>query len=34
MDELAYQRWDGERVAEAKFFYDPIQRVPKGSATG
>jgi hypothetical protein len=34
MDELAYQRWDGERVAEERFFYDPIQRVPKPSATG
>ena len=25
MDELAYQRWDGERIAEEKFFYDPAQ---------
>lgn len=29
MEELAYQRWDGERVAEERFFYDPAQRVPK-----
>lgn len=29
MEELAYQRWDGERIAEEKFFYDPAQRVPK-----
>jgi ketosteroid isomerase-like protein len=29
MDELAYQRWDGERIAEETFFYDPAQRVPK-----
>ena len=25
LDELAYQRWDGERIAEEKFFYDPAQ---------
>jgi hypothetical protein len=29
MEELAYQRWEGERIAEEKFFYDPAQRVPK-----
>ncbi|HUP08075.1 MAG TPA: nuclear transport factor 2 family protein, partial [Caldimonas sp.] len=23
MEELAYQRWDGERIAEEQFFYDP-----------
>jgi hypothetical protein len=28
MEELAYQRWEGERVAEETFFYDPAQRVP------
>jgi len=28
MDELAYQRWQGERIAEEQFFYDPAQRVP------
>ena len=28
MDELAYQRWEGDRVAEEKFFYDPRQLVP------
>lgn len=28
MEELAYQRWDGERIAEETFFYDPKQRVP------
>ncbi len=28
MEELAYQRWEGERVAEEQFFYDPAQRVP------
>ena len=29
MEELAYQRWDGERVAEETFFYDPAQLEPK-----
>jgi hypothetical protein len=29
MEELAYQRWEGERIAEEQFFYDPEQRVPK-----
>jgi hypothetical protein len=29
MEELAYQRWEGERIAEETFFYDPSQRVPK-----
>jgi hypothetical protein len=29
MEELAYQRWRGERIAEETFFYDPAQRVPK-----
>lgn len=29
MEELAYQRWDGERIAEEQFFYDPAQRKPR-----
>ena len=29
MEEVAYQRWEGERIAEETFFYDPAQRVPK-----
>lgn len=29
MEELAYQRWEGERVAQETFFYDPAQRVPR-----
>ena len=29
MEELAYQRWEGEKIAEEQFFYDPAQRVPK-----
>jgi len=28
MEELAWQRWEGERIAEETFFYDPAQRVP------
>jgi ketosteroid isomerase-like protein len=29
MEEIAYQRWEGERISEETFFYDPAQRVPK-----
>ena len=29
MEEIAYQRWDGDRIAEETFFYDPSQRAPK-----
>jgi len=29
IEELAWQRWDGERIAEEKFFYDPAQLVPR-----
>ena len=29
MEELAYQRWESERIAEETFFYDPAQRTPK-----
>ena len=29
MEELAYQRWVGERIAEETFFYDPAQRLPR-----
>jgi hypothetical protein len=28
MEELAYQRWEGERIAEEQFFYDPAQLRP------
>ena len=28
MEELAYQRWAGERIVEERFFYDPAQLVP------
>jgi ketosteroid isomerase-like protein len=29
MEELAYQRWEGEKIAQETFFYDPAQRAPK-----
>jgi hypothetical protein len=28
MEELAYQRWQGERIVQETFFYDPVQRNP------
>ena len=31
IEELAYQRWDGERIAEETFFYDPAQLVPRSN---
>lgn len=29
LEELAYQRWEGERIAQETFFYDLAQRVLK-----
>jgi hypothetical protein len=29
MEELAYQRWEGEHIAQEHFFYDPVQLTPK-----
>lgn len=29
MEELAYQRWDGDLIVEEQFFYDPAQLVPR-----
>ena len=29
MEELAYQRWTGDLIAEEQFFYDPAQRIPR-----
>ena len=29
MEELAWQRWEGERIAEEHFFYDPAQLSPR-----
>ena len=26
MEEIAYQRWEGNQIAEEQFFYDPAQR--------
>jgi hypothetical protein len=34
MEELAYQRWEGERIAEETFFYDPAQRAHKKPTPG
>jgi hypothetical protein len=31
MEELAYQRWEDERIVEEQFFYDPAQVAPKGA---
>ena len=28
MEELAYQRWEGERICAETFFYDPSQLIP------
>jgi ketosteroid isomerase-like protein len=28
MEEIAWQRWEGERITEEQFFYDPAQRKP------
>jgi ketosteroid isomerase-like protein len=28
-EELAYQRWEGEFIAEEQFFYDPAQFTPR-----
>jgi len=27
-DELAYQRWDGDKIVEERFYYDPSQIKP------
>jgi SnoaL-like domain len=29
MEEIAWQRWQGERIVEETFFYDPAQRTPR-----
>lgn len=28
MEEIAYQMWDGEQIAQERFFYDPAQMRP------
>jgi hypothetical protein len=32
IEELAYQRWEGDRIVEEKFFYDPRQLAPVAPA--
>ncbi len=32
MEEIAWQRWDGERIAQETFFYDPAQRIAQRPA--
>jgi hypothetical protein len=32
IEELAYQRWEGEKIAQEQFFYDPKQFIPKPAA--
>ena len=32
IEELAYQRWEGERIAQEQFFYDPKQFTPSKPA--
>lgn len=32
IEELAYQRWEGERIAQEQFFYDPKQFVSRPAA--
>ena len=29
IEELAYQRREGERIAQQSFFYDPAQMLPR-----
>jgi len=29
IEEMAHQRWEGERIVEEQFFYDPKQMIPK-----
>jgi len=28
LDEIAYQTWRGDRIAQERFYYDPAQRKP------
>jgi hypothetical protein len=37
LDELAHQKWSGDRIVEEQFYYDPAltqARVVTGSAPG
>lgn len=31
MEEVAWQRWEGERIAQETFFYDPGQKTQKSA---
>lgn len=31
LDELAFQRWQGDKIVEERFYYDPSQRYQKVS---
>ncbi|MEO7640760.1 MAG: nuclear transport factor 2 family protein, partial [Ramlibacter sp.] len=31
IEELAWQRWEGERIAQEQFFYDPAQFAPRAT---
>jgi hypothetical protein len=33
IEEMTSQRWEGERIAQETFFYDPAQMVPRRPAT-
>jgi len=33
MDELALQRWRGDRIVEERFYYDPAQLRPKPTSS-
>ena len=34
IDELAFQRWEGDAIVEEKFYYDPAQLARKGAGGG
>lgn len=34
MEELAYQHWEDDLIAEETFFYDPAQRTPQPGGGG
>lgn len=34
IEELAWQRWEGEKIAQEQFFYDPRQFAPKMPGQG
>lgn len=33
LEELAYQRWEGERIVQEQFFYDPKQMAAPATST-